>query len=148
MKAYKVYEIKDGTVIDHIPREKALEVLRIIGIQEDHFTTVGINLGSTKYGKKDVIKFENKFLDEKDFDKIALIAPTATFNVIKDSKVVKKTRVKLPNEIIGLAKCSNPNCITNNEYVMTKFKVINEIPLKLKCHYCEKVISNEDIVML
>ena len=147
-KAYKVYEIKDGTVIDHIPAGRALEVLRVLEIPKDDFTTVGINLSSGKYGKKDVVKFENKFLDEDEFNKIALIAPTATFNILKNSKVIKKTRVKLPEKIIGLVKCSNPNCITNHEFVVTRFSVVENYPLKIKCHFCEKNMNHEDIVML
>ena len=148
MKAYKVYRISDGTAIDHIPAGNGLDVLRILGIEKDKFTTLGINLSSNKYGKKDLVKFEDKFLDEKEFNKIALIAPTATFNLLKGGKVIKKTRVKLPKEVVGLVKCSNPNCITNHEYSVTRFEVVNELPLKIKCHYCEKITNNEDIVML
>jgi len=148
MKAYKVYRISDGTAIDHIPAGRGLDVLRILGIEDDKFTTLGINLSSTKYGKKDLVKFENKFLDEKEFNKIALIAPTATFNILKEGKIIKKTRVKLPKEVIGLVKCSNPNCITNHEYVVTNFEIVNDYPLKIKCHFCEKIMSHEDIIML
>lgn len=148
MKSYKVYSIKDGTVIDHIPRERAIEVLNILGFPKDSFTTVGINLDSTKYGRKDVIKFENKFLSEEEFNKIALIAPTSTFNILKNRKITKKTKVKLPKEITGIVKCSNPNCITNHEFVITKFKVIQDFPLRIKCNFCEKVMKHEDIEMI
>ena len=35
MKAYKVYAISDGTVIDHIPNAKALKVIDILGLENE-----------------------------------------------------------------------------------------------------------------
>ena len=32
-KTYKVYAINDGTVIDHIPAQKALKVIDILGLE-------------------------------------------------------------------------------------------------------------------
>ena len=41
-----------------------------------------------------------------------------------------------------ILKCINPNCITNKETIETKFNVIEEKPLKIQCHYCEKTMTN------
>jgi len=64
--------------------------------------------------KKDIIKVENKFLQEDDTNKLAVIAPNATVNIIKNYKLVEKRRVSLPNEIDRIFRCSNLDCVTNS----------------------------------
>ena len=46
-----------------------------------------------------MIKVEGKFLEDDDTNKLAVIAPTSTVNIIKNYKLVEKRRVSLPNEI-------------------------------------------------
>jgi aspartate carbamoyltransferase regulatory subunit len=107
----------------------------------------GNNLPSGKYGKKGIIKVRNKFFKKEDINKIALVAPSATLIVIKDYQVVEKTVVDIPDRVEKIVKCFNPNCITNNERIATKFDVIkDEDALKLRCHYCEKTTSKENLV--
>ncbi|MCU0850458.1 MAG: aspartate carbamoyltransferase regulatory subunit, partial [Candidatus Thermoplasmatota archaeon] len=92
-----------------------------------------------KKGKKDIVKIENRELDPKEVDKIALIAPKATINIIRDYEVVKKHTVQLPEEVIGLTKCSNPTCITNTrEPVESRFQVICKDPVRIRCYFCER----------
>jgi aspartate carbamoyltransferase, regulatory subunit len=138
-----VSAIENGTVIDHIPASKVLQVINILGLESyDDEVLVGINLDSKKYGKKGIVKVRNKFFQEKEINKIALVAPTATLIVIKNYEVVKKHAVKIPDAIEGIVKCINPNCITNQETITTKFDVVSKDPLKLQCHYCEKTMTN------
>jgi aspartate carbamoyltransferase regulatory subunit len=145
MKELKVTPIKDGTVIDHITPGHALKVLRVLKIPESTFSVVSILMNvSGKKGKKDIVKIENRELDPKEVDKIALIAPKATINIIRDFDVVKKHDVELPEEVVGLTKCSNPTCISNaREPVESRFHVICRDPLRIKCYYCER--EPEDI---
>ena len=146
MKELKVSAINKGTVIDHIPSGKGLKVLEILNLPKDSTIHVAINVKSRKLGKKDIIKVEGKILSEDEVNKIALIAPTATVNIIDKWEVVDKKKVEVPDEIVGIIKCANPNCITNYEEVKPKFKVISKKPLKLKCHYCERTMEEGMVV--
>ncbi len=147
-KKLQVSAIKDGTVIDHIPANNLFKVINILNLQKlDSLMSFGANLESEKLGKKAIIKVENKYFINKDINKIALVAPTAKLNVIKDYEVVDKMVVEVPDEISGIAKCVNPQCITNNEPVTTKFKVIPGIKVALKCSYCEKITDQEHMII-
>lgn len=144
-KELKVPRIKDGTVIDHITAGNAVKVLHILGIPRTSSSIVSVAMNvKSKYGKKDIVKVENRELDPKEVDKIALIAPKATINIIRDYEVAKKHKVKLPDEIIGIVSCSNPTCVSNaKEPVESRFKIISRDPPKIKCYYCER--EPEDI---
>jgi len=144
-KELKIPLIKNGTVIDHITAGNAVKVLHILGIpiSTSSVISVAINVKS-KFGKKDIVKVENREIDPQEVDKIALISPKATINIIRDYNVAKKHKVELPNEIIGIVSCSNPTCVSNaNEPVKSRFNVINKDPPKIKCYYCER--EPEDI---
>lgn len=141
--------IKDGTVIDHIPSQSVFKVINILNLHHiDSQITFGINLESKRLGKKGIIKIADRFFEEEEINKIALIAPLAKINVIKDYNVVEKKPVVVPDEIIGIARCVNPNCITNVEKVKTRFRVVSKDQVALKCHYCEKVTDQEHLVIL
>jgi len=144
-KELKVPLIKDGTVIDHITAGNAVQVLHIIGIPKGSSSIVSVAMNvKSKMGKKDIVKVENRELDSKEVDKIALIAPKATINIIRDYEVAKKHKVELPDEIVGIVKCANPTCVSNtNEPVESRFKVICRDPPRIKCRYCER--EPEDI---
>ncbi len=138
MKQMKVDAIKNGTVIDHIPAGKALAVADILNLSGSNEVMVGINLNSKKVGKKDLIKIENRELSQEEVNSIALVAPSATLTIIKDFEVIRKYKVEIPESIEGLIMCPNPKCITNSEDIKTKFMVMDEKHLKVRCCYCEK----------
>ena len=144
-KELKVPLIKDGTVIDHITPGNAVKVLRILGITKTSSFTVSVVMNvKSKLGKKDIVKIENRELDPPEVNKIALIAPKATINIIRDYEVAEKYKVKLPDEIIGIVRCSNPTCVSNSkEPVKSRFKVISRDPPRILCYYCER--EPEDI---
>jgi aspartate carbamoyltransferase regulatory subunit len=145
-----VRKIRDGTVIDHIPAGRALDVLKILGLSGKEGSTIAIvmNVPSKKLGRKDIVKVEGKLLEPKEVDEIALIAPTATINIVKDFRVLEKRRVQVPGEIKGLLRCPNPNCVTNTkrEPIETRFKLVSIAPLKLKCYYCEDIVTEEQVI--
>ncbi|MBU1370759.1 MAG: aspartate carbamoyltransferase regulatory subunit [Bacteroidetes bacterium] len=143
-----VSAISNGTVIDHIPAGKVFQVIRILDLEiSDKEIYFGTNLESKKYGRKGIIKISQKFFQPHETDKIALVAPTATLIEIKDFEVVRKNNVSIPERVEKIAKCFNPNCVTNKENVPTKFKVLQtEGQIKLSCHYCEKTTSQNNMV--
>jgi len=148
-KELKVSAIENGTVIDHIPSNSVFQVIKILNLDEYvNQIFLGTNLESQKYGKKGIIKVSNRFFKADEINKIALVAPTATLIVIKNFSVVKKKKVEIPDGVEKIVKCFNPNCITNNEPVLTKFTVIEKEELKLKCHYCEKITAKDNISFL
>lgn len=149
MRQLQVSAIKDGTVIDHIDSKSTFKVASILNIlEEGRVVLIGMNLSSGQLGKKGIIKIEGKNLTQEEANKIALIAPDATLNIIKDYEVVEKRRVSLPEELIGIVKCFNPNCISNHEKVKTHLHVTKKTPLRLRCHYCERCMEGKDIELL
>jgi len=144
-----VSSIKAGTVIDHIPADKTFKVADILSMEDvENIISVAVNLRSEKMEKKGIIKVGGKFLNSEEVSKIALLAPDVTMSIIKDFKVIEKVKLKIPNEIKGIVKCSNPNCITNHEETQRTFHVVQKEPLNLKCHYCERLMVEKDIVLL
>jgi aspartate carbamoyltransferase regulatory subunit len=142
-----VTAIENGTVIDHIPANNVFKVLHILNLENNKNQVLfGDNLDSQKYGKKGIVKVSNTFFDKGEINKIALVAPTATFIEIKNFEVVTKKQVEVPDQIKRIVKCFNPNCITNVENVASWFTVVDKKEMKLLCHYCEKITSRNSIV--
>ena len=140
--------MENGTVLDHIPAKnvyKALDILNLKGVESQ--ITIGINLASKVHGEKGIIKIADKFFEDEELNKLALIAPNATVNIIKDFKVVEKKKLEMPKEVVGIAKCRNPKCVTNHQPITTRFATVerdNEI--KLLCHFCEKITTTKYII--
>jgi len=108
--------------------------------------TVGMNVPSKTLGLKDMVKIEGRELKSEEVDKIALLAPHASINIIRNYKVVDKQLVRLPNIIREAVKCANPACISNSkEPVKSTFYVDNKEPLRLRCHYCGYIMEKKDI---
>ncbi|MCD4709568.1 MAG: aspartate carbamoyltransferase regulatory subunit [Bacteroidales bacterium] len=148
-KRLSVSAIKEGTVIDHIPASALFKVVSILNLDKlDTMITIGNNLESSKLGKKGIIKLSKVFFKDDEINKIALVAPCAKLNIIREYDVVEKRVVEIPDEIIGIAKCVNPKCITNNEKVTTRFEVVSKSEVKLKCHYCEKITDQNNIEII
>lgn len=139
-----VRRIREGTVIDHIDEGRGLQVLHALGIdgKDGSVITIALNVPSGKFKKKDIIKVENRFLMDDDTNKLAVIAPKATVNIIKNFKLVEKRRVSLPNEIDRIFRCSNPDCITNStERIESVMDVVDKEGLVLKCRYCGRILD-------
>lgn len=147
-KSLHVRKIKNGTVIDHISPGNALNVLKIVGIngKEGMIISIAMNVSSSKGNLKDVVKIENKELAPEEINRIALISPNATINIIRDYEVTQKFKVVLEDQIEGVIKCRNPNCITNGkEHVNSLFKIEKSDPVNLRCVYCDRIMDYDDI---
>jgi aspartate carbamoyltransferase regulatory subunit len=142
----RVKPIRNGTVIDHIAGGQALNVLKILGISGTSDATVSVvmNVESGKLGKKDIVKVEDRELKEEEVNRIALIAPDATINIIRDFLVIEKHHVDLPDQIMGVVRCQNPNCISNTEEpIKSRITVKAKNPVLLRCVYCEQPITEK-----
>ncbi len=144
-----VKKIREGTVIDHITAGNALSVLKILGLtgSGENVVSIVMNVPSQNLGAKDIVKIEGRELSPDEVDRISLISPKATINIIRNYKVVEKQKTKMPNVIRGIVKCANLSCISNsNEPVTQIFIVENEEPLRMRCHYCNRIMSKEDVI--
>jgi len=144
-----VAALRNGTVIDHIPSEALFKCVKILGLAETtHRLTIGNNLDSGQLGTKGIIKVADTFFPEATLNRIALIAPTAVVNIIRDYEVVEKRRVELPDSIRGIVRCGNPKCITNNEPMTTVFELVADAPGHIRCRYCNHVVANDKAIIL
>ena len=139
-----ISQINNGTVIDHITAGEALNVLKILGITGStrECLSVATNVASGHIGKKDIVKIENRELRQDEVDRIALIAPRATINIIRNYEVFEKKGVTIPPLLQGVVRCPNPGCISNTkEPILSTFEVTKK---GLQCAYCDWLIT-EDI---
>lgn len=150
-KELKITPIENGIVIDHIKAGQVLNVCKILGILpgSQKVVSIAMNVESKKMGKKDILKIEERELDISEIHKIAIISPRATVNVIKSYRVIQKEKVKLPSTIIGIIKCQNPNCISNDPKEPIKSKFLREGKngdFSFRCYYCGQVIESEKLI--
>ena len=122
------------------------KVVSLLGIENlKSSVTIGYNLDSKKLEKKGILKVADVFFEEDILNRLALLAPNVNVNIINDYKVVKKYKVTLPDDIVGIVRCNNPKCITNNEPMPTRFHVEDKDNVQLRCHYCERTVSKDEI---
>lgn len=144
-----VAALENGTVIDHIPSEALFKCVKILGLEKmNHQLTIGNNLHSVKLGAKGIIKVANVFFPETVLNRIALLAPSAVVNTIRNYEVVEKKPVLLPQVVRGIVKCDNPKCITNNQPVETVFNILENGHITLHCHYCNHTIDSRKATIL
>ena len=138
----RVTAIKNGTVIDHIPGGMALTVLKMLGIGGVMANPVSLvmNVPSEKMGSKDIIKVEDRELNQTELDRLALVAPDASVAIIRAYSVAEKLTINLSEEIVDVARCTFSNCITSNmrEPLPQRLLIMSRDPLEIRCHYCGK----------
>ncbi|MEW6745414.1 MAG: aspartate carbamoyltransferase regulatory subunit [Planctomycetota bacterium] len=148
-KEIKVSALREGTVIDHLAPGSALRVLQILGITSGRTVTLGLNLESRKLGQKDLVKIESRELTQHEVNKIAILSPHATISIIRDFEVVEKIVPRIPEVLENMVRCGNPACISNVDHrVQTRFRVVRDQPLRVRCHYCERAFREEEIELL
>jgi len=58
--------------------------------------------------------------------------------------VIEKHHVNLPDQIMGVVRCQNPNCISNTEEpIKSRITVKAKNPVLLRCVYCEQPITEK-----
>ncbi len=145
-KEMQVAAVENGTVIDHIPSEKLFEVINLLHLEKSKTqVTVGFNLKSKKMGHKSIIKIANKFFTDAELNQLAVVTPNVTLCIIRNYEVVEKKTVTLSDELVGIVKCNNPRCITNNEPMRTRFSVTNHKEGLVRCHYCNTEQHLKDV---
>lgn len=144
-KELAVAALRNGTVVDRIPSRNLFKAVRILGIENmTNHVTIGNNLESKHLGSKGIIKVADTEFPQDVLDRIAIIAPTAVVNIIRDYEVVEKRPVNLPDVITGIVRCPNPKCITNHEPMPTRFDVTNKSAVELRCYYCGHSVGSDE----
>ena len=146
----RVSAICNGTVIDHIPEGRAVHVMRMLHIDGTHSNPISLvmNVPSSKVGRKDVLKIEDRELSQGELDRLAPVAPSASIAIIRNYRVAEKRQIELGSELIDIARCSFFNCITQNrnEPLPHRLKVISSEPIEIRCAYCGMSQSVDEIV--
>ena len=145
----RINRIKHGTVLDHIVAGRAFNVLSALDINgmDGNQVSVAMNVSSKQYSKKDIIKIENRILAVEETNRLALITPNSTINIIENYEITEKRNVELPKKFTGVFKCTNPTCISNSsEPIISELLIINNDPPRLKCKYCTRISLTEEIL--
>ena len=129
--------IKNGIVIDHITAGLGMTVYNLLKLDElDCAVAIIKNATSRKMGKKDIIKIDADI--ELNMDILGYIDPGVTVDIIKDSVLVEKKSIGLPEKLTDVVKCKNPRCITTSEQELPHiFKLTDREKRIYRCIYCE-----------
>lgn len=130
-------EIRNGIVIDHIRAGGAMELYRILGLEELSCSVAIIkNAASGKMGKKDIIKIDEVI--DLDLDVLGYVDPGITVNIIREGERVQKFKPDLPERVTNVIQCKNPRCITTTEQELDHiFKLTDRENRVYRCLYCD-----------
>lgn len=129
--------IKNGIVIDHISAGNSLKLYQLLKLDELECSVAIIkNVSSKKTGKKDIIKIDADI--DIDLDILGYVDPDVTINIIKDSKLVEKKKIDLPEKLSNVIFCKNPRCITSCEQDIEHIFILADKKNRVyRCVYCE-----------
>lgn len=141
----QVRALQWGTVLDHLRAGTALRTLRLLELPPESTVLIGVNLPSTKLGRKDLVKVEGLELTAEEINRIALMSPSATLSVVRNYKVTEKLHAVIPDQVQGILRCVNPACISMDNRVKSRFQVERREPLRLRCCYCERSFPGTEV---
>ena len=145
----QVAALENGTVIDHIPASKIFEVINLLHLEKvSTSVTIGINLKSKKMGRKSILKIADRFFTDEELNQLSVVTPNVSLSIIRDYEVVEKKQVRMPDELVGIIKCDNHKCITNNEPMQTHFYVLDKEKGILQCRYCNREVSLSNVKLI
>ena len=129
--------VKNGIVLDHIKAGKSMMVYELLGLDKvDNCVAVIQNADSAKYGKKDIIKIDDRI--DIDLDVLGYISPNITVDIVEDGQVTKKKHIALPEELTDIIACKNPRCITSTEQgIHHIFRLTDREKGVYRCVYCD-----------
>ena len=141
-----VDSIKNGIVIDHITAGLGMRVYNLLGLDKLDCTVAIIkNVQSKKMGRKDIIKIDADI--SLNMDILGYVDPGITVNIIKDSLLVEKRSIELPERLTNVVKCNNPRCITTTEQELAQiFKLTDREKRVYRCIYCEVKAEESNII--
>ncbi|HIT89980.1 MAG TPA: aspartate carbamoyltransferase regulatory subunit, partial [Candidatus Merdenecus merdavium] len=77
--------------------------------------------------------------DQLNIDVLGFFGHNITINIIKDSKIVEKKELDLPEKIVNVVSCKNPRCITSIEQELDQVFILTDPEKEVyRCKYCEE----------
>ncbi len=136
--------IKNGIVIDHITAGKGMRIYHLLGLDNlDCSVAIIKNVQSRKMGKKDIIKIDADI--QINMDILGYVDPGVTVDIIRDSQLVEKRSIALPEQLTNVLKCKNPRCITTTEQELDHiFRLTDKDNRIYRCIYCEAKASDHN----
>ena len=129
--------VKNGIVLDHIKAGKSMMVYELLGLDKLNSCVAVIqNADSAKYGKKDIIKIDDRI--DIDLDVLGLVARTATVGIVRGGKIVEKKTPPLPEHVVNIIKSVNPRCVTTTEPAVQMFHLVHSDRQEYRCDYCDE----------
>ncbi len=93
----KVDSIRNGIVIDHINAGRAVEIYKLLGLDNlDCSVALIKNVPSRRMVRKDIIKIDSDF--DLDINALGFVDPEVTVNIIRDGVVAEKS-AQLPRSL-------------------------------------------------
>ena len=151
-----VKPISSGLVIDHIcrgesekdVREHLARIIRILELYGKGGEWISSSRSELDKMKGIIFRPGQSEPGIKKMKQLAALAPGCTVNIIKDKKVVKKLKLRMPPKIYNFPNicCRNPDCISHTfqgENVPAEFNRITGD--KFRCKYCEKPHTFKEI---
>ena len=148
----KIDSIKNGYVLDHIKAGNSMRIYNYLNLEQLECSVailknvksskMGRNADSAKYGKKDIIKIDDRI--DIDLDVLGYIDPGITINIIENDGIVAKRALQLPERLTNVIRCKNPRCITSTEQELDHvFKLTDRENRIYRCIYCEAKAKKE-----
>jgi len=145
-----IEDIKNGIVIDHIPRGKvwtiATKILNLDKLEEGK-VSLGNGYESKKIPEgKGLLKVEGVTLSRQQLNYLALISEKINVSFIKRGEVKEKLNVRIPSHLEGLVLCANAGCISRDvsQKVVSKVDYDSEKE-QFKCHYCKTCFNESEV---
>ena len=139
------FRVNDGTVVDHLPAGTAVRALALLDLPREGPVTIGMNVPSTRHGRKDILRVEGLVLRKSQIDRLALLGSQVTVSIVKGGEVRQKQVLEVPQRVEGILTCPNPTCITRQEPVPTVFHRLGAFPYRFRCHHCERVTDGNSV---
>ena len=135
--------IKNGVVLDHIHAGGAMMIYKALNLDKLECQVAIIkNADSVKMGKKDILKICEPI--DINLDVLGYLDPGITVSIIRNSQVVERKHLSLPEKVVDVIKCSNPRCITSVEQELPNiFKLTDPENRVYRCIYCESKYKDQ-----
>ena len=146
--------VDNGIVIDHIGTGRTVEqIWKLLdkirrNLQLDFLASMGVFPSA----KSDVVKGLISIPDLPDLGfkavkKLGALSPGCTLNIVRDKRVVRKYRLRMPPRIYNFVEigCRNENCISHSgqqEGISPEFERRGD---GFVCRFCERPHSYDDI---
>ncbi len=145
-----LYNISNGTFIDHLEQGQGLKVReKIIGPSIgpgpndlddlDQIMITAENVPSTKHGVKDILGVVGRELSPQELCYLSLMG-RHTVNIVRDGQVIKKFRVRALEVIRGIIPCENTKCVSHAQHKegVESLMIYDMHSDQLKCFYCDR----------